>query len=98
MGSKKLRFKKLLNEYRYLIKEQEFVQEIMKEANREFDYEYRDFCDRNELDYEELTEKKHQKTKRPKVIRLLSKVKRKRLKKNQNASRSLSILNNCTKV
>ncbi len=58
MGSKKLRFKKLLNEYRYLIKEQEFVQEIMKEANRDFDYEYRDFCDRNELDYEELTGRK----------------------------------------
>ncbi len=58
MGSKKLRFKKLLNEYRYLVKEQEYVQEIMKEANRDFDYEYRDFCDRNELDYEELTGRK----------------------------------------
>jgi hypothetical protein len=55
MSSKKLRFKKLLNKYRYLVKEQEFVGEIMKEANREFDFEYRDFCVRNDLDYEEMT-------------------------------------------
>jgi hypothetical protein len=55
MSSKKLRFKKLLNQYRYLVKEQEFVAEIMKEANREFDFEYKDFCVKNNLDYEEMT-------------------------------------------
>tara|TARA_R110002074_G_C12498444_1_gene662379 strand:- start:79 stop:696 length:618 start_codon:yes stop_codon:yes gene_type:complete len=55
MSSKKLRFKKLLNQYRYLVKEQEFVAEIMEEANKEFDFEYRDFCIKNDLDYEEMT-------------------------------------------
>jgi hypothetical protein len=54
MGSKKLRFKKLLNQYRYLVKESEYVKEIMVEANHEFDFEYKDFCTKNDLDYEKM--------------------------------------------
>lgn len=57
MGSRKLRFKKLLNQYRYLVKEQEFVKEMMIEAHREFDFEYKQFCVNNDLDYEKMTNK-----------------------------------------
>ena len=47
---KKLKFKKLLNEYRSLSYELEYVKEVLPVANQDFDNYYREFCKRKKVD------------------------------------------------
>lgn len=56
----KLRFKKLLNEYKSLEYEQEMIKEILKEAHLEFEVYYRQWCALRDIDLGELN-KKHEK-------------------------------------
>lgn len=65
---KKLKFKKLLNEYRSLEYELQYVKEVLLTANRDFDIYYRDYCDRKKINIPQL-----EKENRPTVDSLLKK-------------------------
>tara|TARA_Y100000034_G_scaffold23110_1_gene26698 strand:- start:1188 stop:1805 length:618 start_codon:yes stop_codon:yes gene_type:complete len=65
---KKLKFKKLLNEYRSLAYELEYVQEVLLTANHDFNDYYREFCDRKKVNVPKLENEN-----RPKVDDLLKK-------------------------
>jgi len=54
MRKQKLKFKKLLNEYRSLFYEMQYVVEILKDANPEFEIYYRQYCTTNDIDLDEL--------------------------------------------
>jgi hypothetical protein len=53
----KLKFKKLLNEYRSLYYELEYVQDVVNETHEEFDENLRQYCEKNEIVIEELQNK-----------------------------------------
>jgi len=61
MMIKKLKFKKLLNEYKSNKYELELIREILKDAHLEFEVFYRRWCAENDVDLPDLTEK-NQKT------------------------------------
>ena len=52
---KKLKFKKLLNEYKSHKYELKLVREILKDAHLEFEVFYRRYCAENDIDLAELT-------------------------------------------
>jgi len=54
---KKLKFKKLLNEYKSNKYELELIREILKDAHLEFEVFYRRWCAENDVDLPDLTEK-----------------------------------------
>lgn len=58
---KKLRFKKLLNEYKSNKYELEMIREILKDAHLEFEVFYRAWCAENDVDLAELTKKNQKK-------------------------------------
>ena len=58
---KKLKFKKLLNEYRSLEYEQQMVKEILREAHQEFEVFYRRWCAERDIDLAELNKKNQKK-------------------------------------
>jgi len=60
---KKLKFKKLLNHYRSLQYEEEYVKEVLKEAHIEFDEYYREFCRIYLVNIERLEKKKNDRLK-----------------------------------
>ena len=53
----KLKFKKLLNEYRSLYYELEYIQDVVNETHEEFDENLRQFCEKNNIVIEELQSK-----------------------------------------
>ena len=57
----KLKFKKLLNEYRALKYEEEYVKEVLAHSHLEFDEYYRDFCRENEVNIPQLEKKNKEK-------------------------------------
>jgi hypothetical protein len=54
---KKLKFKKLLNEYRSLYYEYEYILEACQETLSDFDDNLRNYCEKNDIDIEELNKK-----------------------------------------
>ena len=54
----KLKFKKLLNEYRSLQYEYEFIKEVLKDAHHDFDNYYRQFCKKYLVDIEKFERQK----------------------------------------
>ena len=58
---KKLKFKKLLNEYKSHKFELEMVREILKDAHIEFEVYYRRWCAENDIDLKELNKKNQKK-------------------------------------
>jgi len=58
---KKLKFKKLLNEYKSHKFELEMVREILKDAHIEFEVFYRRWCAENDIDLRELGKKNEKK-------------------------------------
>lgn len=52
-----LKFKKLLNEFRSLKFEGEYIEDILSEAHLEFDEFYSKFCEENSINIEELENK-----------------------------------------
>jgi len=65
---KRLKFKKLLNEYRSLSYELEYVKEVMVIANSEFEIYYRDYCRKSDISIAELESKN-----KPKVEQIFQK-------------------------
>jgi hypothetical protein len=57
MKKKKLKFKKLLNEYRSLFYELEFTKEVMSDALKEFNEFYQNFLDRKKVKLDRLNQK-----------------------------------------
>ena len=51
---KKFKFKKLLNEYRYLLRDLEYVNEVLIEANKDFEIYHKKYCIENEIDLKEM--------------------------------------------
>ena len=64
----KLKFKKLLNEYRSLKYEQEYIKEILRDSHQEFDQYYREFCRKNDIDIPSLERKNSDKVARTLAI------------------------------
>ena len=60
---KKLKFKKLLNEYRALQYEHEYIKEVLKDAHQDFDAYYRRFCEIYLVNIERLEKKKNDRLK-----------------------------------
>jgi hypothetical protein len=58
MMRKKLKFKKLLNQYRALQYEHEYIKEVLKDAHIEFDAYYRRFCEIYLVNIERMEKKK----------------------------------------
>ena len=58
---KKLKFKKLLNEYKSNKYELEMIREILKDAHLEFEVYYRRWCAENDVDLVELTKNNQEK-------------------------------------
>jgi len=58
---KKLKFKKLLNEYKSNKYELELIREILKDAHLEFEVFYRAWCAENDVDLGELTKNNQKK-------------------------------------
>ena len=54
MNKKKLKFKKLLNEYRSEFYELQYVIEVLRDANQEFEVYYRQYCKDKDIDLEKL--------------------------------------------
>ncbi len=50
----KLKFKKLLNEFRSLKYELEYIEEVLKESHVEFENYYRKYCESNNIDLKKL--------------------------------------------
>jgi len=61
---KKLKFKKLLNEYRSLKFELEFVEDVLEEYHLEFEKVYRRYCAENSIDLQDLHEKNKKRIKK----------------------------------
>lgn len=60
---KKLKFKKLLNEYRSLSYELEYMKEAMVIANDQFETYYREYCRKNNISISDLETKNKPKVK-----------------------------------
>jgi len=58
---KKLKFKKLLNEFRSLSSELKFVSNNIRDINLEFERYYRDYCRKNDIDLLDLEKDNSQK-------------------------------------
>jgi len=58
---KKLKFKKLLNEYKSCKFELQMIREILKDAHLEFEIFYRRWCVENNVDIDSLNEQNHKK-------------------------------------
>ena len=56
MSRKKLKFKKLLNEYRTLKYEQEYIAEVLKEEDHEFERFHKEYCSQNNIDLDALNQ------------------------------------------
>lgn len=56
-ASVKLRWKKYVNELRFIHDEKEFTQELCKTAAAEFQIYYEEFCQKNQIDLSQLNEK-----------------------------------------
>jgi hypothetical protein len=54
MRKQKLKFKKLLNEYRSLHYELEYVYEVVNETHEEFDENLEQYCEKNNIELESL--------------------------------------------
>lgn len=54
---KKFKFKKLLNEYRFLDQELKYLDEILVEANKYFEIYHREYCTQNDINLAELNSK-----------------------------------------
>ena len=59
--STKIRWKRYINELRFINEELDFVKEINKASSREFQAHYEDYCIKNELDLAELNKEHHDK-------------------------------------
>jgi len=59
MSIDKLKFKKLLNEYRSMEFELEYVKEVLKTAHMDFELYHRQWCADNNVDLEDLNKKNH---------------------------------------
>lgn len=57
----KFKFLKLLNEYRSLKYELEYVQEILREGHQDFEVFYRQWCAKNDVDLQELQKRNQRK-------------------------------------
>ena len=53
----KLKFKKLLNEFRSLKYELEYIEEVLKDSHLEFEKYYREYCEVNDIDLKTLRSK-----------------------------------------
>tara|TARA_B100000287_G_C20529120_1_gene740066 strand:- start:65 stop:649 length:585 start_codon:yes stop_codon:yes gene_type:complete len=51
---KKLKYKRLLNQYRYLEIELAFAKEVVKEYSLEFETYHREYCSKNDIDIDKL--------------------------------------------
>jgi len=60
---KKFKFKKLLNEYRSLLSEFKYVEEVFVEANKEFEIYLGEYCNKNGIGLPELNKKHSKKVK-----------------------------------
>lgn len=58
---KKLKFKKLLNEYKSYKFELQMIREILKDAHLEFEIFYRRWCAENDIDIDSLNEQNYKK-------------------------------------
>lgn len=58
---KKLKFKKLLNEYKSLEYESQMVKEILKDAHLDFEVFYRQWCAHRDIDVKQLNQNNQQK-------------------------------------
>lgn len=54
--TKKIKYRRLMNELEYLYEEHELLEDIIKDASQEFEVYYREFCDRNDIDINKLNE------------------------------------------
>jgi len=87
---KKLKFKKLLNEYRSLTYEKKYVEAILKDWNLIFDIYYSEYCEKFAVNVENLNEKNSKKVdKLFKDQRALSKGIEKQQRKKEFDSKSL---------
>lgn len=57
----KFKFLKLLNEYRSLNYELEYIQEVLREGHQEFEVYYRQWCAENNVDLNELNKRNQRK-------------------------------------
>jgi len=57
----KLKFLKLLNEFRTLDYELQYIKEVLKDGHLEFENYYRDWCEENNVDLAELNKKNQKK-------------------------------------
>ena len=57
----KYKFKQLLNEYRYLSKELKYIDEILVDANKEFEIYHKKYCEENNIDLHKLNQKNSEK-------------------------------------
>ena len=62
--SAKLRWKRYINELRFINEELDFVKEINRASSREFQAHYEDYCIKNEIDLAELNKKNSEKIKK----------------------------------
>jgi len=54
---KKLKFKKLMNEYRSLFYELKYMEAVLRDGNQEFEIYYRHYCEQNDIDLKALNHK-----------------------------------------
>ena len=54
MNRDKIKFKKLLNEFRSLKYELEYIEDVCREGNEEFESYHREYCKENEIDISTL--------------------------------------------
>ena len=92
---KKLKFKKLLNEYKSHKFELEMVREILKDAHIEFEVFYRRWCAENDIDLRELGKKNEKKVqvmfeKQEKGLAVIEKDKKKKTDKYKKIYREVA--------
>ena len=92
---KKLKFKKLLNEYKSHKFELEMVREILKDAHIEFEVFYRRWCSENDIDLRELGKKNEKKVqvmfeKQEKGLAVIEKDKKKKTDKYKKIYREVA--------
>ena len=60
---KKLKFKKMLNEFRSLNYELQYIKEVLKDSHIEFELFYKEYCRKNDIDLTSLNKKMKLKSK-----------------------------------
>ena len=58
--TKKIKYRRLMNELEYLYEEHELLGDIVKDAAQQFEIYYREFCARNNIDIDKLNEQNKQ--------------------------------------